>query len=501
MSDEFPEPTARDVALVAASLGLTLSESEAEVYVPPLRAILRRFQDWLVEASVTPDPPVLGRPTGRRPTPAEDPYGAWLWRCDIHTGADGPLSGRTVAFKDHISVAGIPQSFSSSLLEGLVPDVDATVVTRVLAAGGRVVGKNVMSGFVSDRPQPRHPTDPTRSPGGSSSGSAVAVAVGDVDIAFGGDQGGSVRVPAAYCGIVGLKPTYGLVSHFGVGFGSEPSLDHVGPLAATVADVARALEAVAGADPLDPRQGPTTPARIAVGDLGGGVDGLRVGMLAEAFAEPIDAGVRAGVLAAVDALAADGAQIDWVSVPEHRAAGSAYAALQVEGAAALFRTGFFGTGAATHYPLTVVTTVNRLWQHRADLLPARTKLNHIAAEISRTRHAGAVYATAHNARPAFVGAYERALSEFDVLAMPTVRSAAPPLQPPPSDQTEAVARSLDADIARAPWTYNTLPFNYTGHPALAVPCGTVDGLPISLQLVGRSLSEPLLLRIGAALEA
>src|SRR5262249_21728723 len=150
----------------------------------------------------------------------------------------GLLAGKAVSFKDHISVAGIPQSFASVALDGFVPQFDATVVTRVLAAGGTVVGKHAMHGFVNDFPQPFNPHDHTRSPGGSSSGSGAAVAAGEVDISFGGDQGGSIRIPAAHCGVVGLKPTFGLVSHFGAGFGADMTLDHVGPMARRVEDVA-----------------------------------------------------------------------------------------------------------------------------------------------------------------------------------------------------------------------------------------------------------------------
>src|SRR6202022_1128022 len=155
--------------------------------------------------------------------------------------------------------------------------------------------------------------------GGSSSGSGAALAAGEVDISCGGDQGGSIRIPAAYCGVVGLKPTFGLVSHMGVAFGSEQSVDHTGPMARTVEDVAAALQAVAGYDGYDQRQGRDVPASIdALSHLRDGVRGLRIGILEEGFDDPIDAEVHDGVLAAVEVLAEAGAQISKISIPSHR---------------------------------------------------------------------------------------------------------------------------------------------------------------------------------------
>src|SRR5262249_52834293 len=180
-------------------------------------------------------------------------------------------------YKDHIAVAGVPMSFGTFALEGFTPDFDATVVTRALQAGGTVIGKNVMNGLsggfgtgggFGDYGRPLNPHNTQHVTGGSSSGSGAAGAAGQVDISFGGDQGGSIRIPAAFCGTLGLKPTFGLVSHFGIGFGSDQSVDYTGPLARTSEDVAAALEATAGFDPLDPRQTRHVPQRMdALGGL------------------------------------------------------------------------------------------------------------------------------------------------------------------------------------------------------------------------------------------
>jgi amidase len=414
------------------------------------------------------------------------------------------LDGKTVSYKDHIAVAGMPMSFGSFALEGLVPDFDATVVTRALQSGGTVVGKNVMNGLsggfgtggaIGDYGRPLNPHHHDHVTGGSSSGSAAAVAAGEVDISFGGDQGGSIRIPAAFCGIVGHKPTFGLVSHFGIGFGSDQSIDYTGPMTRTVEDAAAALQATAGHDPYDPRQTRDVPARLEVlGGLTGGVAGLRIGVLQEGF-DGAEDDVRDLVLAAVDVLARAGAEVSKVSVPAHHAVRTAQAALSGEGALAVFRTGFFGAFTRTYYPAPVIAAINRLWAAQADVLAPRTKLSLIAAELTRRSYHGRVYAKAQNVRPAYIKAYDAALADVDVLVMPTCLVTAP-RNHRPATFLEAVEDNLTA-MAKG-FSRNTQPFNYTGHPALALPVGKSGGLPVSMQLVGRFFDDALVLRVAHA---
>ena len=260
----YPVPDVDEVVGVAKALGIHLGPEEAVLYRKYLMEQLREF-DTFVQARVEePNPPMVSaaRKPGYRPRPEEDPLNAWMWKCRIEGAAAGLLAGKTVSYKDHIAVAGMPMSFGAFALEGFIPDFDATVVTRVLQAGGTVIGKNVMNGLsggfgtgggIGDYGRPLNPHNHDHVTGGSSSGSAAAVAAGEVDIAFGGDQGGSIRIPSAFCGIVGHKPTFGLVSHFGIGFGSDQSIDYTGPMARTVEDAAAALQATAGYDPYDPR--------------------------------------------------------------------------------------------------------------------------------------------------------------------------------------------------------------------------------------------------------
>lgn len=494
---------AKRIMNVAASIGIHLTEDEARLYQPVLVQQLRAL-DGFVQARLDEDQPTIRYPErerGYRPGSDEDTYLAWLWKCRIGGEDTGALAGKTVSFKDHISVAGIPQCFTSQVLEGLIPDVDATVVTRVLEAGAQVVGKHMMNGFVGDFGMPLNPRDRTRATGGSSSGSGAALAAGEVDISFGGDQGGSVRIPAAYCGIVGLKPTFGLISHFGAGFGAEQSVDHIGPMARRVEDVAKALQVVAGYDGYDYRQSREIPTSYdATSGLQYGIDGLRIGIVEEGFAEPIEPGVSSCVLAAIEVLEKAGASVTRVSIPEHQAMDAVYAALVIEGARAVLDTSFFGMWTKTYYPKSVITAIDKMMRGHVDLLPARTKLNHIAAELSRQTYHGAVYAKAQNVRGAYTRAYDKALVDCDLLALPTVRNVPPPVETPPEDPLEAVEANLRRNWMVMPMAYNTKPMDYTGHPALALPCGTADGLPVSLQLVGRHLDDALLLRAGYAFE-
>ena len=499
----FAMPDATRLIELAAGLNLRLSHPEAELYLPVIHDAMRELDAFAQSRAEEAAPPLLfpERGPGHRPSVSEDRYLAWLWKCAIGGQDHGLLAGKTVSFKDHISVAGIPQVFTSRILEGFVPDVDASIVTRVLAAGGKVVGKHMMNGFMGDYGKPLNPHDPKRITGGSSSGSGAALAAGEVDISFGGDQGGSIRHPAAYCGVVGLKPTFGLVSHFAVGFGAEPSVDHVGPMARTVGDVAAALQAVAGYDDYDPRQRRGIPDSIdALSNLDGGVKGLKIGILEEGFAEPIEPGVAEGVLAAVATLERLGAEVTRISVPQHSQINSVYAALVFEGARALYDVGFFGSGAKTYYPASIITAMDRMLREHGDMMQPRTKLNHLIAELSRRNYHGAVYAKAQNVRPSYVAAFDRALAKVDVLALPTVRDIAPRVEEVPTDPTAAIEANLRRNWILMPMAHNTKPTNYTGHPALAVPCGKVDGMPISLQLVGNFLADPLLLRVAYAYE-
>jgi amidase len=507
----FTNPRIEDVLAAAERLGLRLGAGEAETILRHLAPQLEQL-DRFVQSREQPGawrPPEWDRPSGHRPGSDEDEHHAWLWRCDLHDAdADGVLSGRTVGLKDTIAVAGLPLTAGTFALDGLVSDVDATVVSRVLAHGGRILGKNSCSGFsgglgnggrLGDYQRPDNPRAPDRISGSSSSGSAVAVAAGDVEIAIGGDQGGSVRMPAAYCGVLGLKPSFGLVPYTATLSGFDQSLDHLGPMARTADDLAAALEAVGGYDGQDPRQGRDVPDHYPARDgIDAGVRGLRIGLLREGFAG-VDEDVAAAVRAAADRLARLGATVQEVSVPAHEHVLGAYTGLMIEGAAALRATGPFGAFASTAYPERITEAVTRLWREGTDRMSARGRAELVLADLSRAAYGGRVYAKAQNVRPAYIRAYDEALREVDVLAMPTVPTVPPPASSDDDlDRAVLVERSLRVTLPTR--IRNTAPFNYTGHPALAVPCQPSGALPMSVQLVGRRLEDATLLRIAKALE-
>jgi amidase len=501
----YAVPDVEEVVAVAKGLGINLGPDEAVLYRKHLIEQMDAL-DAFVQSRLDEEAPPMSSPLRKPaylPSPKEDPLNAWRWKCEIQGAPDGLLAGKTVSFKDHIAVAGVPMSFGSFALEGFIPDFDATVVTRVLQAGGKIIGKNVMNGLsggfgtggaIGEYGRPLKPHNPEHVTGGSSSGSGAAVAAGQVDISFGGDQGGSVRIPAAFCGTYGLKPTFGLFSHFGIGFGSDQSIDYTGPMTRTVEDAAAAFQATAGYDVYDPRQTRDVPLSIDVlSRLADGIAGLRVGVLEEGF-DQTDSEVRDVVIAAVDVLASAGAKVSRVNVPEHLEARAAQNALSGEGALAVFKTGFFGAFTRTYYPASLIAAINQLWSAQADVLTPRTKLSLIAGELSRRNYRGRVYAKAQNVRSAFIKAYDTALADVDVLVMPTCVGTAPKNHRPDT-YLEAVEDNLNSGSSLA--SRNTQPFNYTGHPALAMPVGkSTGGLPVSMQLVGRFFDDPMVLRVA-----
>jgi amidase len=504
----YAVPDVDEVIGVAKRLGIHLGPDEASLYRKYVLEQLDAFDEF-VQARLDQETPPLCSPMrapGHRPKMGEDPLNAWMWKCEIPGAAAGLLKGKTVSYKDHIAVAGIPASYGTFALDGFTPNFDATVVTRTLQAGGTVVGKNTMAGLsggrsngskIGDYGRTLNPHNPEHSPGGSSSGSGAAVAAGEVDISFGGDQGGSIRIPAAYCGCFGMKPTFGLISHFGIGFGTDQSIDYTGPLARTVEDTAAALQATAGWDGYDPRQTRDVPGDLDVlSTLADGVAGIRIGLLDEGFA-PVDPEVKELVLAAVEVLESAGASVRTVSVPEHCHVRHAHEALMAEGALALFNSSYFGAFTRTYYPADIITAVNAFWSTHLDMLAPRSKLQLIAAQLARHNYAGRVYAKAQNVRPSYIQAYDRALTDVDVLLMPTTLTTAPKFEEADGGYLDVLEHNLSTSWW--PLAFNTAPFNYTGHPALAVPVGkSAERLPVSMQLVGRMLEDPLLLRVAYA---
>ena len=307
-------PTDPELRSLAESFGFDLSDVTLRAFQLLVDEGLEAFEtverEWERRAPTAPDRPYYAPPA------AANRYRAWAHRCEITEATEGLLAGRTIAIKNNIAVAGLPLLNGSRLLEGYIADEDATVVRRVLDAGATIVGTTVcedlcVSGasHTAASGPVKNPWLPTHSTGGSSSGNAALVAVQEVDMAIGGDQGGSVRVPAAWSGIVGLKPTHGLVPYTGA-FPIELTHDHLGPMARSVSDVALLLTVIAGGDGLDPRQSRGQDPVDYRDGLRDGVAGLKVGLLAEGFGRArSEADVDESVREAASRLAGAGAEL------------------------------------------------------------------------------------------------------------------------------------------------------------------------------------------------
>ncbi len=433
--------------------------------------------------------------------PDDNPLGAWYVTTEISSGVGGPLSGRRIAIKDNITVAGVPMMNGSRALEGFIPARDATVVQRLLDAGAVIAGKSVCedlcysgSSFTSATGPVRNPWDPARETGGSSSGSAALVALGDVELAIGGDQGGSVRIPAALCGIVGHKPTYGLVPYTGA-FPIERTLDHLGPMTRTVADAALLLGLLAGPDGQDPRQPAHLPAVEYVAALTGDVAGMWVGLLAEGFGQP-------GSQPAVDELVRSSAQrfteigceVSEASVPWHNNVFHLFAVIMSDGATYQMLDGNgYGLGVDGLYDPELMEYFARQRRASADQLPAAVKTPALCGHYSLTTLGGSLYGKARNLLPHARAAYDSALEQFDVLVMPTVPSTAAVLPGPDADDATLLAQAMGKAL-------NTAPMNVTGHPAISVPAGFVDGLPVGMMIMGKRFDDATVLRVAHAFE-
>ena len=414
----------------------------------------------------------------------------------------GPLAGVPIALKDNLCTRGIPTTCSSRILEGWLPPYDATVVERVRAAGAVTVGKTNLDEFAmgsstenSAFGPTRNPHDLSRVPGGSSGGSAAAVAAGFASLALGSDTGGSVRQPASLCGVVGVKPTYGAVSRYGlIAFAS--SLDQVGPFAGSVGDAALLLEVIGGHDPLDSTS-IAEPSPSLLEGLQSGVDGLRVGIVEELTdSEGIQPDVKAAVEAAANALTDAGAKAERVSVPSTMYGLSAYYLIApAEASSNLAR--YDGVRYGLRVDGADVSEMN-----------ANTREAGFGPEVKRRIMLGtyalsagyydAYYGQAQRVRTLIIRDFERAYEQFDVLLSPTSPTVAFGLGAKTSDPLTMYLN----DIC-------TIPSNLAGHAAISVPFGTAlpadaqsgaPALPIGVQVLAPARGEQVMFRVARAIE-
>ncbi|ADQ67797.1 aspartyl/glutamyl-tRNA amidotransferase subunit A [Halogeometricum borinquense DSM 11551] len=413
---------------------------------------------------------------------------------------DGPLAGKTVAVKDNLSTDGLRTTCGSAMLDEYVPPYDATVVEHLKDAGATIVGKTNMDEFgmggtteTSAFGPTKNPVDEERVPGGSSGGSAAAVAAGKADLALGTDTGGSVRNPAAFCGVVGIKPTYGLVSRYGL-IAYANSLEQVGPIGSTVEETAALLDVIAGADEHDAttRFDQTMDAHPAENSdyaaaADGDVDGMTVGVITDLL-DGADDRVVETFEAAVSDLESQGAAVVEVSLDSLEHAVQAYYVIAMsEASSNLARYD------GVRYGLSTGKEGN--WND----VYADTREEGFGAEVKRRILLGTYalsagyhdkyYKKAQDARAWIKQDFDEALAEADVLATPTM-----PVLPP------KLGESLSDPLQLYLMDANTVPVNLANLPAISVPAGEADGLPVGLQLIGPKFGEETMIRAASAVE-
>ncbi|KAI0091153.1 amidase signature enzyme [Irpex rosettiformis] len=523
-----PEITVEVLQQTAGKLGVKVPQNVEHDFAELMRgtreAILAvaAMEDFVPPADLDKYP----RTDVVHPPPEHNPYNAWATKATVIGAKEGILSGKTLVLKDNICLAGVPCEFGTKVFSDWVPNTDATVVKRILDAGVTITGKATCENFcaygasnTSAHGPVGNPYDKTRSSGGSSSGCGVLVAIGEVDMAIGADQGGSIRMPASQVGIVGLKPTFGLVPYTGI-ISSETSIDHAGPMTRDILTNAQLLKVIAGVDGLDdrqiagtpfPNQVPDYPALLAraksahallsiaeqgTGPFPGNPRKLRVGILKEGFTfQELDPHVASLVKEAAKKFEELGAEVIEISVPGHSQAvlvGRVHRLTQYNNL--LGRT----SGTRQIYQTDLTQEILPWTQEKFD------KLWYVSAGLLLQgqycdEYYPYLHGKTHNLVRKLRYEYDDALSKVDVLLMPTLPWVAKKLLGQDVSPSEHMKDYSGFNT-------NTVPFNMTGHPALSIPCGMLpppEGpedlrLPVGLQLVGKYHDELTLYKAALA---
>lgn len=491
-------PTGEQVRETADQLGLNLSKEDIETF----RGLMETSIDAINQVDAMPDelPAVkYPREPGTQPGADENPLNGWYVKTAVKGAPGGKLAGRTIALKDNIMLAGVPMMAGSATLEGYVPEIDATLVERILDAGGEIAGKAHCEFFCLSGGSHTNSTGPVHNPhkhgysaGGSSSGSGALVGAGAVDMAIGGDQGGSIRIPASFCGVYGMKPTWGLVPYTGV-MPLEVFLDHVGPMTANVADNALLLEVIAGQDDYDPRQR-NVETHAYTEALGRDVKGMKIGVLKEGFGHAnseadVDDCVRAGA-AQFESL---GATVDEVSIPMHLDAQPIAMPILNYGIVQTMLEGDGMGGGRDDLYVSSLMEHQRGWRERINEFSDNAILWALIANYVTPRHGTRHYGKAVNLSRRVRAAFDTVLDDYDLILMPTLPIKATPLPGPDAGRGENVARAMDMFA-------NTVSADITHHPAMSIPCGMRDGLPVGLMLTAKHFNEPAIYRAAHAFE-
>jgi amidase len=497
---KIARPSPERIEKIANELYMRPSEQEIQDLFELSDGLLAVFDrlDELEEPSIPTEFPV--RESIRRPSKEEDPYNIFITKCFVKGAENGPLKGKKVGLKDNISLRGVPMTNASSICQGYIPNFDATVATRLLRAGADIVGKLNLDNFsfsgtseTSFYGPVRNPLNPEFSPGGSSSGSAAAVANGDVDIAIGVDQAGSARMPAAWCGVTSIKATHGLVPSFGLTY-IDPTIDFVCPITRTISELAQALEIIAGEDDYD---GQWVRGEIKVDrytkHLVSDLQGVKIGLIKESMSWPAsEPDVNNAVENSLQKMSDNGAKVDRVSLPIFKDAPAIWAGVLLPAFAATVDSNGDGYGHEGYYNTAWNAFFGRARKTMSSEFPPFLKLSLITARYLREDYFGVHHAKAQNLRRELRNEINALLSKYDVLALPTT-----PMKP---SRLRKSISFKEMAISGSNMINNTCPFNVTGHPAISVPCGKRSGLPIGLQLVAKHFEEGKLFRIAYSFE-
>jgi amidase len=495
---KFRQPTVDDMRSVGAELGLTLSEEDARTIHRLAGPLLYSYE--FLESSPNAFPEVkYPKRTHDVPKAEDNPHNGWSIRTSIKGAPSGPLAGRTVAIKDVIFVGGLPCGNGSSILEGFVPDFDASVVTRVLDAGAEIIGKAACEYFCVSGGSSTASTGVVQNPhkagystGGSSSGCGALVAAGAVDMAVGSDQAGSVRAPASWSGIYGMKPTFGVVPFTGA-FSQETCIDHLGPMTSNVADNALLLEVLAGHDGYDGRQQQLVLHKYTAA-LGGSVKGMTIGIVREGFGQAVsEHDVDACVRAAAAQFAKMGANVVEVSIPEHTTGIAIWAGIILDGLRETMKLGGLGGNYRGLYSTALFDRLEH-WEARLAETPANVQILTMLGQYLE-RYRGRFYVKAKNLSFRLRAAYDDALSHCDVLLMPTTQRKAQPV--PKEIRGLGIEDVFGLTLVNIE---NTCQFDVTGHPAMSIPCGLREDLPIGMMLIAKHYDEPAIYRAAHAFE-
>ncbi|MFT6890135.1 MAG: amidase [Halioglobus sp.] len=489
-------PNSEDLDRIAKDLGLQLSATEISSYEEILGNIIGGYN---AVAATPADLPSVKYPRSPayRPQESENPHNAWAVKTSVKGAAQGKLAGRTIVLKDNICLAGIPMTVGSSVLDGYLPEVDAEVACRILDAGGEITGKAVCEYFCVSSGSHTSATGPVHNPhqrghttGGSSSGCAALVAAGEVDMAIGGDQGGSIRAPSAFCGVYGMKPTFGLVPYTGC-MPLDMNMDHIGPMTNSVEDNALLLEVIAGSDNVDPRQKLCTPEPYSKA-LGQSISGLKIAVLEEGFnQEDPNSAVDKTFLSAIEHYKKLGVEVDRVSVPMHLMGPAIFLPIAIKNFTDLMCAG--GAHNTEGWYVPSMAQASRRWMDRPNDLPHNVRIMLMAGKYLDNLEGYQVYTNAQNLKIQLRAHYDKLLLDYDLLIMPTVPTTAPELPPENAGSEVVMAHALGALV-------NTMQFDLTGHPAMSIPCGMIKDLPVGMMLVGKHLDEATIYRAAHAFE-